>query len=605
MGTLSKHGFTRRRARWEHAGAWQQSASHPRRQRSTVRLEVERLEDRSLLATPTVVDPDLAVRTIVGGLDQPTSMAFLGANDFLILEKATGVVKRVVNGVVQSTVLDLAVNSGSERGLLGVALHPDFPQNPGVYLYWTESSTGVDTTVLANTPLLGNRVDRFIWNGSTLTLDKNLIRLRALQPAFAAEPTPAAGRGNHDGGVLRFGPDGKLYIFIGDVGRRGQMQNLPDGPGCQTSPCPTNPAGNLPDDNFGGPEPDNAHLTGVILRLNDDGSTPDDNPFFEAGAARAERGTTAFDDEVGANLQRIFAFGVRNAFGLAFDPKSGNLWDAQNGDDSFTELNRVEPGANLGWIQVMGPLERLAQFKAIETDTTTIDPVTGSGYFGLQQARWSPTRIADTQDEAMARLFHVFEEGEEFAASLTGSQEVPAVVTTASASAEFELNDDGTLHFELVATGPINDATQAHIHLGARGQNGPIVAFLFGFIPGGVDFQAGDLIGEGDLDDDDVIARPGFDGTVATLLERMRQGRTYTNLHTVAFPAVRSGGPTSSPTRTPSRTTATLNSAGSSRWRPRALASWIAGRWGSSTRAICSRELPAPFSKAASFSTLT
>src|SRR6266550_3206696 len=146
---------------------------------------------------PSLVDPNLRVRTVVENLDQPTTMAFLGANDFFVLEKATGQVKRVVNGVVQSTVLDLAVNSGSERGLLGIALHPDFPATPNVYLYWTESTTGADTDVLSETPLLGNRVDRFVWNGSMLTFDQNIIRLRALQPAFEREPTPAAGRGNH------------------------------------------------------------------------------------------------------------------------------------------------------------------------------------------------------------------------------------------------------------------------------------------------------------------------------------------------------------------------------------------------------------------------
>ena len=85
---------------------------------------------------PTVVDPDLAVRTVVSGLVTPSAMAFLGPNDFLVLEKNTGNVKRVVNGAVQSVVLDLAVNNASERGLLGIALHPDFQANPGVYLCW-------------------------------------------------------------------------------------------------------------------------------------------------------------------------------------------------------------------------------------------------------------------------------------------------------------------------------------------------------------------------------------------------------------------------------------------------------------------------------------
>ena len=172
-----------------------------------------------------MLDPSLGVRTVAGGLITPTSVAFLGANDMLVIEKNTGRVQRVVNGTFHSTPLDLAVNFASERGLLGIALHPSFPANPSVYLYWTESTTGADSDVLANVPLLGNRVDRFVWDGSALTMANNLIRLRALQ-ADAGQPP----RGNHDGGMLRFGPDHKLYVFIGDNGRRGQLQNLPCGP---------------------------------------------------------------------------------------------------------------------------------------------------------------------------------------------------------------------------------------------------------------------------------------------------------------------------------------------------------------------------------------
>jgi glucose/arabinose dehydrogenase len=322
---------------------------------------------------PSLVDPNLAVRRAASGLSQPVNLAFLGPNDMLVLEKASGRVQRVAGGGAPTTVLDLAVNSASERGLLGIALHPGFPANPGVYLYWTETLSGADSTNLADVPLLGNRVDRFVWDGAALTWERNLIHLRAFQ-ADAGQPL----RGNHDGGVLRFGPDGKLYVQMGDNGRRGQMQNLehgPFGPG-------------MPDDQFGGPEPDDAHLTGVILRLNDDGSAPPDNPFFGHGAD--------LGGQVGANIQKVFAYGIRNGFGMDFDPVSGALWEQENGDDSFSELNRVEPGMNSGWVQIMGPVDRIDQYKAIETSPQ---------FFGLQQIRWPPTNIADSPEEALDRLF--------------------------------------------------------------------------------------------------------------------------------------------------------------------------------------------------------
>jgi glucose/arabinose dehydrogenase len=330
-------------------------------------------------AGPTVLDPHLAVRTAAVGLVTPVSMAFLGVNDMLVLEKDTGKVQRVIGGIITSTALDLAVNFASERGLLGIALHPNFPADPRVYLYWTESTAGDDTDDLAEVPLLGYRVDSFVWDGNTLMFNENLIQLRAFQ---ADEGQPL--RGNHDGGVLRFGPDGKLYIIIGDVGRRGQTQNLPAGP--FTPP--------MPDDQFGGPEPDDAHLTGVILRLNDDGTTPTDNPFFTAGGT--------IGGEVGANIQKIFAYGIRNSFGMAFDPWSGKLWTQVNADDAFDEINLVEPGYNGGWIQIMGPVERIAEFKEIEL---TLPPSGGLPGAGLQQIRWPPDNIADTPVQALSRLF--------------------------------------------------------------------------------------------------------------------------------------------------------------------------------------------------------
>ena len=99
-------------------------------------------------------------------------------------------------------------------------------------------------------------------------------------------------------------------------------------------------------------------MTGSIFRLNDDGTTPADNPFFAAGAA--------IGGEVGANIQKLFSYGHRNDFGLAFDPLSGNLWNTENGDDSFDEINKVVAGGNYGWVQTMGPISRIVQFKTIE-----------------------------------------------------------------------------------------------------------------------------------------------------------------------------------------------------------------------------------------------
>jgi aldose sugar dehydrogenase len=366
---------------------------------------------------PALVEPNLSLRTTVDGLQLPTSIAFLGADDLLVLEKDTGQVKRVVDGVVTATVLDLAVNNFSERGLLGIALHPNFPTNRGVYLFWScrtenppadpffpdqrECSNanmfGADTNDVLRVPLLANRVDRFVWDGATLRFDRHLTTFLAFQNDAAPVP-PGQGdsadgphgaqpaRGNHDAGVIAFGPDGKLYVVVGDLGRRGQLQNLPSGP-TSTGLGPT-----VPDDQFGGPEPDDAHFAGVVVRLNEDGTTPSDNPFFAVGAQ--------IGGQVGANVQRIFSYGLRNTFGMDFDPRSGNLWVQENGEDAFDELNLVTPGQNSGWIQVAGPLGRIAQHKQIETTSLHHED-----FPNLQQFRWGPENIADTAGEALSRLF--------------------------------------------------------------------------------------------------------------------------------------------------------------------------------------------------------
>jgi uncharacterized protein (TIGR03118 family) len=249
---------------------------------------LEALEDRCVLINPTVLDPNLGLRTVVSGLVTPTTMTFLGDNDFFVLEKSTGKVDHVVNGVNEATRFDfgagpinnLPVNNNSERGLLGITLSPNFTTDHDVFLYWTESSTGAVSANVAETPVLGNRVDRFIWNAvtSTLTFDRNIIRLHSFQNDGNGG-NPNQMQGNHNGGVIKFGPDGKLYIAIGDNGRRGWTQNLVNGP---------NGPGQTDENNGpvrGGPAPDDAHLTGVLLRLNPDGSAPSDNPFVDISAS--------------------------------------------------------------------------------------------------------------------------------------------------------------------------------------------------------------------------------------------------------------------------------------------------------------------------------
>jgi glucose/arabinose dehydrogenase len=252
----------------------------------------------------TVNDPGLQVEIVAGGLVQPTSMAFIGDGDILVLQKGNGQVRRVLDGVLQADpVLDVAVHFSSERGLLGIATDPDFINNRQVYLYYTESATGADTGSSSSTPL-GNRVYRYDWNGSAL-----------FNPALILD-LPATPGPNHDGGVIDFGPDDALYAIIGDLNRGGNLQNVPAGPG--------------PDD------------AGVILRVDLHGHPLPDNPFFDPLSGAGAMG-------------RYYAYGVRNSFGFTFDPLTGALWDTENGPSSYDEVNRVVPGFNSGWLQIMGP----------------------------------------------------------------------------------------------------------------------------------------------------------------------------------------------------------------------------------------------------------
>jgi aldose sugar dehydrogenase len=246
---------------------------------------------------PTLKDPNLQVETIVEGLSWPTSMAFIDNNNILVLEKEKGTVRLVSNGILQETpVLEVDVNSRSERGLLGIAII----NNDTVFLYYTESSQDGDQ--------LRNRVYKYQWNDEERLLVNPTLILDL--PAF---PGP-----NHDGGKLTIGPDNYLYGVIGDLNHMGKLQNI-----------------------VNGPDPDD---TGVIFRVNpEDGSSAPDNPFINN------------NDEL-SSLNKYYAYGIRNSFGIAFDPVTNILWDTENGPSEYDEVNVVKPGFNSGWRQVMGPI---------------------------------------------------------------------------------------------------------------------------------------------------------------------------------------------------------------------------------------------------------
>ena len=239
-------------------------------------------------------DPTLKVETIADGLSSPTSMAFIDKDHILVLEKE-GQVRLVSNGMLQQQpILKVQVDTTSERGLLGIAMIPKKSSNGDtVFLYYTESSGGE----------LRNRIYRYQWNGANLVNPTLILDLPAL-------PGP-----NHDGGKLAIGPDGYLYTMIGDLNHRGQVQNIKNGP---------------PPDNTGG-----------IFRINPNDGSPanKNNPFLTE-----------------ASLNKYYAYGIRNGFGLAFDPVTKNLWDTENGPTKYDEINLVRPGFNSGWQRVMGPI---------------------------------------------------------------------------------------------------------------------------------------------------------------------------------------------------------------------------------------------------------
>jgi aldose sugar dehydrogenase len=301
---------------------------------------------------PSLVFPNdhLKVNTIIDTLSSPTSMAFIDNNSILVLERS-GNVRLISDGILHDKpVLKVSVNTEGERGLLGIATTYDTQfgnyelvaeNEPGsgysnrksefVFLYFTEAQD--------NEPLR-NRIYRYEWDGHNLTNPSLMLDLPALPGPY------------HDGGKLVIGPDNKLYTVIGDLNSvAGPYQNL-------------RTAGNQYND------------TSVILRI------PLDNASYNK----------VLSTDVGSNnSQYHLAYGIRNSFGLTFDPLTDNLWDTENGEDNYDEINLVKPGFNSGWYKVTGPISR--------TNLTENELVqfNGSSYSDPEFSWYMPIGVTDLE----------------------------------------------------------------------------------------------------------------------------------------------------------------------------------------------------------------
>jgi glucose/arabinose dehydrogenase len=253
------------------------------------------LFDKSL-GTPIVTDPKLKVEVVAENLDFPTAMAFLGPDDIIVLEKEKGTVTRITNGeILSEPLLKVKTASQVERGLLGVAVSKNESSKTSVFLYYTE----IDNSTDGGNAVVSNRLYRYNLENNSLINPKLLLDL-------PATPGP-----RHNGGAIEMDSAGNLYVPIGDVdGHTTQTQNI----------------------DIGGP-PDG---TGGILRISQDGQ-PIQSIIGDTGPAR-----------------KYYGYGIRNSYGLDFDPLGGKLWDTENGAGSADEINLIEPGFNSGWSKIQG-----------------------------------------------------------------------------------------------------------------------------------------------------------------------------------------------------------------------------------------------------------
>ena len=235
----------------------------------------------------------------------PTDIAFVGDDDLLVTEKNEGTVRRIVNEtLLPDPLINLNVSTIGERGMLGIVSTKNADNQIHVFLFYSESKNRDGKDPIAN------RLYRFDLVGNKL-INPLLI--------FQAPILPGP---QHNGGKMTIGPDQNIYLIIGDLNTYAnksiytQMQNR-----------------------FNGPAPDGR---GGILRLSQN------NYFNET--------TGILGDQY--PLNKYYAYGIRNGFGLDFDPTTGRLWDTENGSFKNDEINLVEPGFNSGWFVVQGMAPR-------------------------------------------------------------------------------------------------------------------------------------------------------------------------------------------------------------------------------------------------------
>ena len=354
--------------------------------------------------TANIRDSNLMVENVAEGLEFPTSIAFLGPNDILVLEKEKGTVQRIINGkMLPQPLLDVNVATSQERCMCGIAILKQIPGHTYVFLYYTEADLADAEDVSEGKDPVGNRLYRY-----------ELVNDKLVNPKLILD-LPATPGPRHNGGAIVIGPDNNLYIPIGDVDgshKEGEFetetQNYPDGA-----------------------EPDGR---GGILRV-----TLDGEPVSNSGI---------IGDETPLNL--YYAYGVRNSFGINFDPITGNLWDTENGPGESDEINLVEPGFNSGWVQVQGMASSSNNNNIESEDENNRDFASGNlvdfdekGKYSDPEFVWSitlgPTAIIFLHSDKLGELY----QNDIFVGSIvTGN------------IYHFELNQDRT---QFVLTGELED----------------------------------------------------------------------------------------------------------------------------------------------------